>query len=76
VLYYLLLDYMGWWAPVCCGMSVHCQARAAMRHGTQGERQQEALGDAVGDGEGDAVGETARETAWEALGDAVMEPQS
>ena len=25
VLEYLLLDYMGWWAPVCCGMSVHCQ---------------------------------------------------
>jgi hypothetical protein len=24
VLEYLLLDYMGWWAPVCCGMSVHC----------------------------------------------------
>jgi hypothetical protein len=24
VLLYLLLDYMGWWAPVCCGMSVHC----------------------------------------------------
>jgi hypothetical protein len=24
VLYYLLLDYMGWWAPVCCGMSVLC----------------------------------------------------
>jgi hypothetical protein len=24
VLRYLLLDYMGWWAPVCCGMSVHC----------------------------------------------------
>jgi hypothetical protein len=23
VLLYLLLDYMGWWAPVCCGMSVH-----------------------------------------------------
>jgi hypothetical protein len=24
VLWYLLLDYMGWWAPVCCGVSVHC----------------------------------------------------
>jgi hypothetical protein len=24
---YLLLDYMGWWAPVCCGMSVHCVLR-------------------------------------------------
>jgi hypothetical protein len=24
VLKYLLLDYVGWWAPVCCGMSVHC----------------------------------------------------
>ena len=24
VLEYLLLDHMGWWAPVCCGMSVHC----------------------------------------------------
>jgi hypothetical protein len=24
VLEYLLLDYMGWWALVCCGMSVHC----------------------------------------------------
>jgi hypothetical protein len=23
VLWYLLLDYMGWWAPVCCAMSVH-----------------------------------------------------
>jgi hypothetical protein len=23
VLWYLLLDCMGWWAPVCCGMSVH-----------------------------------------------------
>jgi hypothetical protein len=21
---HLLLDYVGWWAPVCCGMSVHC----------------------------------------------------
>jgi hypothetical protein len=24
VLWYLLLDYMGWWAPVCCATSVHC----------------------------------------------------
>ena len=24
VLKHLLLDCMGWWAPVGCGMSVHC----------------------------------------------------
>ena len=24
VLWYLLLDSMGLWALVCCGMSVHC----------------------------------------------------
>jgi hypothetical protein len=24
VMKYLLLDYMGWWALVCCGVSVHC----------------------------------------------------
>jgi hypothetical protein len=30
------LDYMGWWAPVCCGMSVHCTPRQVDPAGADG----------------------------------------